>query len=451
MERRTLLIVDDEEEIRLQMKWALAQDYDVLLAEDRRSAMSVIREAHPAIVTLDLGLPPRPLGVEEGFQTLGDVLQESPGTKVIVITGRTEKEHALEAIGHGAFDYFCKPVIVDELKVMLNRAFRVHELEREHSARQERLAAAPFGGMLGASAQMQSVFSTIRKVAASEAPILVVGESGTGKELVARAISSIGSRRNGPFVAINCGAIPDALLESELFGHEKGAFTGAHIQRRGRIEAARGGTLFLDEIGELPSLLQVKLLRFLQEQRIERVGGRESIPADTRIIAATNVDLKQAMADGRFREDLYYRVGVVTVRVPPLRERGEDALLLAREFLKRYAEQNGKRIEGFSRRAETAIQTYSWPGNVRELENRVRRATIMAEGSRVNPADLELVSPYAKYQTGGLREAREAMEKDFVSRALAKNNGNVTHTAAELGVTRPTLHELMNKLGIQRV
>jgi two-component system NtrC family response regulator len=449
MAKQKLLVIDDEPEIRLQMKWALAQDYDVLLAEDRPTAMRIVRDERPAIVTLDLGLLPRPLSAEEGFLALADILQEDARAKVIVITGRTEIEYAREAVAQGAFDLFSKPIVVDELRIVLNRALRRYELERDHDTQRQFAESASIDGILGTSPQMQAVFASIRKVSATDAPVLVVGESGTGKELVARAISSLGKRKNGPFVAINCGAIPDALLESELFGHEKGAFTGAHVQRRGRIELARGGTLFLDEIAELPLLLQVKLLRFLQEQRIERVGGREQIPVDTRVIAATNVDIKQAMAEGRFREDLYYRVNVVTVRVPPLRERGEDALLLANEFLRRYAERNGK-VNGFSRRGEIAIRTYSWPGNVRELENRVRRATIMSEGPRVTPADLELVSPYARYQAGGLREAREALEKDLVARALARNNGNVTHTAVELGVTRPTLHDLMTKLGVQR-
>jgi two-component system NtrC family response regulator len=364
---------------------------------------------------------------------------------VIIITGRTEKEHALKAIGQGAYDFFCKPIQVDELKVIIRRALHVYQLEQEHRELQRRLSQESFEEMLGASPQMEKVFAAIRKVATTDAPVLIVGESGTGKELVACAIHRQSARGKGPFIAINCGAIPENLLESELFGHEKGAFTGAHVQRKGRIESAQGGTLFLDEIGELSLPLQVKLLRFLQEHQIERVGGREQIAVDTRVMAATNMDLKKAMGDGRFREDLYYRLGVVTISVPPLRERGEDILLLAKVQLQRYSAESKKKISGFSRQAITAIQTYSWPGNVRELENRIKRAVIMAEGQRITPEDLELASARAQYEGKSLREARKALEKDIIQKTLAKNQGNITQTATELGVSRPTLHELIKK------
>jgi two-component system NtrC family response regulator len=304
--------------------------------------------------------------------------------------------------------------------------------------------------MLGTSPQMQEVFLSIRKVATTEVPVLIVGESGTGKELVAKAIHINSSRRGSPFVVINCSAIPEALLESELFGHEKGAFTGAHIQRKGRFEMAQGGTLFLDEIGELSLSLQVKLLRFLQEQNIERVGGRETIAVDTRVLAATNKDLKQALKEGKFREDLYYRLGVVTISLPPLRRREEDILLLATSFLQRYAYDNKKKITGFTPQAIHAIKAYPWPGNVRELENRVKRAVIMAEGQKVTPIDLELTSSYERFEHKGLKEAREALEKELIEKAIAKNKRNITKAAEELGVSRPTLYELMEKLGISK-
>jgi two-component system NtrC family response regulator len=297
---------------------------------------------------------------------------------------------------------------------------------------------------------MQEVFSSIRKVATTDVPVLIEGESGTGKELVARAIHRNSSRRDFPFVVINCGAIPETLLESELFGHEKGAFTGAHIQRRGRFEMAQRGTLFLDEIGELSLTLQVKLLRFLQEQKIERVGGREEIVVDARVLAASNKNLKQALKEGKFREDLYYRLGVVTISLPPLREREGDGLLLATAMLQRYARENGKKIFGFTPQGIRAIESYMWPGNIRELENRIKRAVIMAEGQKVTQTDLEFQSPYEKYEGRGLKEAREALERDFIQRALYKHKGSITHAASELGISRPTLYELMEKLAIEK-
>jgi two-component system NtrC family response regulator len=444
-----LLVVEDDESIRTQMKWALAKDYEVLLAEDRNSALEIVKEQNPPVVTLDLGLPPRPGEVEEGFLALGEMLSQDSLIKVIVITGQGEKGHALKAIGEGAYDFFCKPIQIDELKVVLSRAFYVSQLEHEHRELQKRMTLDSFEGMLGTSPKMQEVFSEIRKVATTDIPVLVLGESGTGKELVAHAIHQRSSRKDRPFVVINCSAIPESLLESELFGHEKGSFTGAHIQRKGRFETAQGGTLFLDEIGELSLALQVKLLRFLQEQKIERIGGREEIHVDARVLAASNRDLKQSVKEGGFREDLYYRLGVVTVSLPPLREREGDGLLLATILLQRYADENKRKISGFTPQAIRAIETYHWPGNIRELENRIKRAVIMTEGSNLTPQDLELVSPYAKYEGGGLREAREALEKDLIDRALAKNKGNMTKVAEELGISRPTLYELMEKLGIR--
>ena len=443
-----LLIVEDDEELRTQMKWALTQDYEVFLAEDRSSALEVLKMERPAVVTLDLGLPPHPEGVEEGFLALADMLEQDSLAKVIIITGQGEKDNALKAIGLGAYDFFSKPIQIDELKVVLRRAFHLVQLEHENRELQQRLREEGFEGMLGASPQVQEVFSSIRKVATTDVSVLIVGESGTGKELVARAIHRQSSRKEFPFVVINCGAIPENLLESELFGHEKGAFTGAHIQRKGRFETAQGGTLFLDEIGELPLSLQVKLLRFLQEQKIERIGGREEIPIDARVLAATNRDLKQALNDGKFREDLYYRLGVVTIILPPLREREEDILVLSTALLQRYANENKKKITGFTKPAIRAIETHNWPGNIRELENRIKRAVIMAEGSKIAPEDLELVSPFKKYEGHGLREARDSLERDFIERAISRNKGNITQAASELGLSRPTLYELMEKLGI---
>ena len=450
MTKPKLLIVDDDAEIRTQMKWAFAQDYEVFVAEDRKSALAVLREAHPAVVTLDLGLPPHPRGVEEGLNTLSDILQEDANAKVIVVTGREEREHALTAIGQGAYDFFRKPIQVAELKVIIHRAFYVYQLEQEHRALQQRLSHESYGEMLGASPQMQAVFATIRQVAGSDAPVLIVGESGTGKELVAQAIHHHSARSQGPLHVINCGAIPEHLLESELFGHEKGSFTGAHTQRKGRIELAQGGTLVLDEVGDFPLALQVKLLRFLQHHEMERIGGRQTLTVDARVLAATNKDLQQAMREGTFREDLYFRLAVVNIALPPLRERGSDVVLLANALLRRYAAEQQKKVVGFTRQASTVIQNYSWPGNVRELENRLKRAVIMAQGPRLTPEDLELSSPSLVYEGRTLKEAREALEKDLIQKTLAKNKGNITRTAVELGVSRPTLHELLARYAIER-
>lgn len=449
-----LLVVDDDENLRTQMRWVLAQDYRVFLAEGRQSALAILSQESPLIVILDLGLPPSPSGVEEGMLALAGMIEQDPLIKVIILSGRTEKEYALQAIEQGAYDFLYKPIQVDELKVILRRALYVSGIEREHRDLQRRLSGEEernsYEGMLGVSPQMQQVFATIRKVAATDVPVLIEGESGTGKELVARAIHRQSERRGGPFVVINCGAIPETLLESELFGHEKGAFTGAHIQRKGRIEAAQGGTLFLDEIGELAPPLQVKLLRFLQERRVERVGGRGEISVDARVLAATNVDLKKAIADGCFREDLYYRLGVVTIALPPLRERGRDIHVLARAFLQRYARENKSKITGFTRQALRALETYGWPGNVRELENRIKRAVIMADGRRVTSGSLEISASPGNYTGMGLKEAREQLEREMIRHALVRSKNNLTRAAADLGISRPTLYELMEKLGIKR-
>jgi two-component system NtrC family response regulator len=447
--KHRLLVVDDDEDIRSQMRWALCEDYDVALAEDRSSALNVFHSQRPAVVLLDLGLPPHPGDTTEGMSALAALLAQEALTKVIIVTGQSDKEHALRAVGEGAYDFLCKPVEMDELKIILRRAFQVALLEREYRSIQNQLAESSFESMLGTSPQMQEVFTKIRKVATSDAPVLVLGESGTGKEMTALAVHRRSSRKDGPFVAINCGAIPEALLESELFGHEKGAFTGAHAQRPGRFETADGGTLFLDEVGELPLQLQVKLLRFLQEQKIERLGGRKEIPVDTRIVAATNADLTQLRAEGKFREDLYYRLSVVAIHLPPLRERRNDLTLLAKAFLRKASGQNGKSSLRFTPEALLAIENHPWPGNVRELENRVRRAVIMADSNRVTPADLELADPVPE-PILTLKEARDQIERQMVERALARHNDKISPAAAELGVSRPTLYELMERLGLKR-
>ena len=450
MRKQKLLIVDDDEDLRTQMKWALTADYNVYLAEDRQSAIAIINKEQPAVVTLDLGLPPNPAGVEEGFAILDHILDNYSHTKVIIITGRGEKEHALRAVEKGAYDFFYKPIQLDELKVVLRRAFHVSQLEHEQREMRHRLSGDTFEGMIGTSTQMQDVFSTIRKVATTDAPVLIRGESGTGKELVARAIHRLSIRESKPFIPINCSAIPENLIESELFGHEKGTFTGAHAQRKGRFEMAEGGTLFLDEIGDLPLTLQVKLLRFLQEKTIERVGGREQIEVDTRVLAATNRDLEEAMKNATFRDDLYYRLSVINISLPALRERDADVVLLAKTFLDRYTSETRKKIKGFSSEAIEAIESYSWPGNVRELENRIKRAVIMSEGKKITLEDLEMKAVAGKREGLVLKDAREILEKGLILKAIARNENNLTKAASELGISRPTLYDLMEKLGIPK-
>ncbi|HLP75557.1 MAG TPA: PEP-CTERM-box response regulator transcription factor [Candidatus Paceibacterota bacterium] len=447
--KHKLLIVDDDDSISTQMKWALTADYDVTLAEDRASALEAFRTVRPMAVLLDLGLPPSPASPEEGFNTLSDLLAVDRLTKVVIITGQSEKENALRAIGNGAYDLLCKPVDMDELRLLLKRCFYVAELEREYHQMQSAVGSDGFEGMLGTSPVMQDVFGSIKKVATTDVPVLILGESGTGKEMIARAIHQRSGRKNEPFVAINCGAIPENLLESELFGHERGAFTGAHVQRKGRVETADKGTLFLDEVGELPMPLQVKLLRFVQEQTIERIGGRSPIQVNTRVVAATNVDLKKAMLEGKFREDLFYRLAVVSVKLPALRERSSDIPLLAKAFLRRFAKQQNRSSLDFSAKSVRAIQCHNWPGNVRELENRIKRAVIMAEGRYVTPSDLELQDDTTNTRVT-LKQAREAAEREVVLSAMQRAGGKISRAAEDLEISRPTLYELLEKLGIMR-
>jgi len=445
-----LLIIDDDEEIRTQMKWALTGDYDVLTGEDRPSAMAVFRESQPAVVLLDLGLPPHPGNPEEGLATLSELLAENPLTKVVIVSGQSEKDVALRAVGAGAYDFLNKPVEMTEIKLLLKRCFHVATLELEYRAMQQRVLGGTFEGILGSSASMQAVFESVRKVATTEAPVLILGESGTGKEMTARAIHERSGRSQGPFVAINCSAIPETLMESELFGHEKGAFTGANQQRKGRIEVSAGGTLFLDEIGEIPLPIQVKLLRFLQEQTIERVGGRQEIAVDTRIVAATNANLEKGMSSGTFREDLYYRLAVVRIELPALRDRDDDVLLLANAFMQKYAQESDKSGLSFAPDATRALRRHPWPGNVRELQNRVRRAVIMSAGKRLSALDMELSEKGDGTEGLSLKDAREALERELVQKALKKHSGKISAAATDLGISRPTLYELMDKLGLRK-
>jgi two-component system NtrC family response regulator len=447
---RKILIIDDDESIRSQMKWSLAEEYEVQLASDRPTGLEMFHAHHSPVVLLDLGLPPSPGDVTEGMAALSEILALAPGTKVIIVSGQSDKSNALRAIEEGAYDFFAKPVEIEELKVILKRAFYLAELESEHRQLQARLGNSGFEGMLGTSPAMQDVFNAIRKVAATEVPVLILGESGTGKERAAQALHNLSKRKDGPFIAINCGAIPENLLESELFGHEKGAFTGAHAQRPGKVEMAQGGTLFLDEIGELPQALQVKFLRFLQERVIQRVGGRKDISVDIRLVAATNADLSKSMAEGKFREDLFFRLAVVRLKLPPLRDRTGDIGLLATAFLKRFAAENANDKLKFSPSALRTMEQYQWPGNIRELENRVRRAVIMADGNRITDEDLELSGNDVNVAGRTLKDAREALEREFVSRALARHNGNISQAALELGISRPTMYELMDRIGIKK-
>jgi two-component system NtrC family response regulator len=453
-----LLIVDDNEDVLTQLKWGLAGDeYTLHLATRVDQALETFRKVSPGVVTLDLGLPPHEDTSEEGFRALTEMLRMDPRAKIIVVTGNDERENALEAIKLGAFDFFRKPIDLEELRVIIRRAFQLRSIERESAARVEEAASEieDHCGIVGACPAMRGVLNLIDKVAASDVPILVSGESGTGKELVARAIHAKSLRRKGPMVCINCGAIPENLIEAELFGHEKGAFTGAVSTVQGKVEYAGGGTLFLDEIGELPVNLQVKLLRFLQEMVIQRVGGRKDIPVNVRIVAATNIDIAAAIAAGAFREDLYYRIGVVNIHLPPLRERGEDIRLLAEYFLRRIASDQGRNVTGLAPDAMAAMQTYPWPGNIRELENTLRRAVLLTDSNQVT---MEALGWGENGGGGGqngfdlgdktLKEARAMVEKKMVLAALARFEGNIVKASESLGISRPTMYDLLRKHNI---
>jgi two-component system, NtrC family, response regulator len=444
-----LLIVEDDEGIQLQLKYALRDEFNLVFAGDRAQALTKLREAQPPVVSLDLGLPPAPDTAEEGLRTLEEILRAAPATKVVVLTGNVDRANALRAVQAGAFDYQAKPVDLDALRVVLRRAAFLQGVEAEaaHQASGAE-ARARFEDIVGDSPKMREVFDIVTRVSRTDATVLVEGESGTGKELLARALHVKSRRHDRPFVPINCGAIPETLLEAELFGHEKGAYTGAHVQRKGKLEVADGGTLFLDEIGEMSLGLQVKLLRFLQEREIERIGGRGQIKVDVRVLAATNKDLKSETAAGRFREDLYFRLSVVTIRVPPLRERGEDIFLLANTFLRRNCQEYRRKLE-FSPEASASLRAHPWPGNVRELQNVVQRAAIMARGKSIEPTDLGFEA--TEIRDGAprrLKDARSRLERELILEALTRTKGNISQAAKDLGVSRPTLHDLLDKHGV---
>jgi two-component system, NtrC family, response regulator len=447
-----ILIVDDNPDIRQQLKWGLGEHYEILLAGDVPQGLALFKKQQPSVVILDLGLPPHENSSVEGFRCLAEMLDHNPNAKIIMLTGNSERENALKAIQMGAYDFYPKPPILNELKVIIGRAFHVANIEEQNRALQRslELKSTVAGGIIGQCSEMQTVYTTIKKVASSDVPIMITGESGTGKELVARAIQEASLRKNGPFIPINCGAIPENLLESEFFGHEKGAFTGAHATVQGKLQYAHKGTLFLDEIGELPVNLQVKLLRFLQEGTIQRVGGREDIQVDTRTICATNVDIVKAINEGKFREDLYYRIGVITIDLPPLRERGDDILLLAHYYLRLFNDEHKKRVRRFGAAAISFLKGYEWPGNVRELRNRVQRAVIMSDSSAIEPADLgcnnnQPAQPEPSMDIISLKEARDRAEREVISAAIERQHGNILRAAEELDISRPTLYDLMKK------
>ena len=448
--RRPLLVVEDDPALQKQMKWAFS-DYDVALAGDRESALVALRRLEPAVVTVDLGLPPEPDSTAEGFATLRDILTLAPDTKVIVLTGQNDRENALRAIALGAYDFYAKPFEPEVLTLMIDRAFRLHDLQEENRRLREAQPPEGLGGIITRDPEMLRVCRTIERVAPTNATVMILGDSGTGKELLARGVHELSPRRSQRFVAINCAAIPENLLESELFGYEKGAFTGATKQTIGKIETAHKGTLFLDEIGDLPGSLQAKLLRFLQQRSIERLGGREEIPVDVRVVCATHQNLKALIAEGRFREDLYYRLAEIVVTVPPLRQRAGDATLLAHAFVLRFAAEYRRPATTLLPEALKAIEGYPWPGNVRQLENVIKRAVIMADGNAISAADLEL--PAGSDSDGdeqlNLRAVRDEAERAAVLKAIARANGNLSKAAEWLGVSRPTLYDLMHRFGLK--
>jgi len=443
-----LLIVEDDEGLQAQLKWAY-EDFDVILADTRETAVAAVRAEEPAVVTLDLGLPPDPDGTSEGFAVLEAIMAIKPDTKVIVASGHGARESALRAVEEGAYDFYQKPVDIDTLGLIVQRAYRLHQIESENRRLAEQIGdeRTVLGSMITAAPEMAKVARTIERVAPTNVSVMLLGASGTGKELLARGVHDCSVRKDGSFVAINCAAIPENLLESELFGHEKGAFTGAVKTTPGKIELADGGTLFLDEVGDIPLPLQVKLLRFLQERTIERVGGRKAISVDTRIVCATHQDLEAMIGAGTFREDLFYRLAEIVVKVPPLSERPGDAVLLAKHFLTRLAKEMNPQVKGFAPDALAAIDSWAWPGNVRELENRVKRAVIMADSKLVTAEDLDLTRSAADGAdiALNLKAAREQADRRMIRQALARSEGNISNTAKLLGISRPTLYDLLKQ------
>jgi two-component system, NtrC family, response regulator len=439
-----LLVVEDDEGLQRQLKWAY-EGYRVVAATDREAAIEALRLHEPAVVTLDLGLPPDPDGTDEGFATLSEILRLKPDTKVIVASGHGARESALRAIGLGAYDFYRKPLDIDELGLIVARAFHVHGIEAENR-RHEAASSKVLGSIISAAPEMQKVARTIERVANADVSVMLLGASGTGKELLARAVHDQSPRRKGEFVAINCAAIPENLLEAELFGYERGAFTGAVKTNPGKIEQAQGGTLFLDEVGDIPLPLQVKLLRFLQERTIERIGGRQQISVDTRIVCATHQDLDAMIADGRFREDLYYRLAEIVVKIPALAERAGDAVLLARHFVNRFARELNSKVSGLSSEAAAAIDAHPWPGNVRELENRIKRAVIMADGKQLTAEDLDLGGAVPEDSEAiNLRSVREIADRKAIRQAMSRTENNISGAAKLLGISRPTLYDLLKQ------
>ncbi|WP_417531867.1 PEP-CTERM-box response regulator transcription factor [Marinobacter lipolyticus] len=447
---RRLLIVEDDPGLQSQMRWCFSDDLEVAQAADRESALTALRRMEPDVVTLDLGLPPDPGGASEGFSLLEDILRLSPQSKVIVVTGREDKENAVKAIGMGACDFYQKPLDADILTFVVNRAFRIAELEKENRELSQHRNGTSIKGIVAASPQMLAICRTLEKVAPTDVTTLIIGETGTGKELLARALHDLGHRRTKPFAAINCAAIPENLLESELFGFEKGSFTGATQSKKGKIENANGGTLFLDEIGDMPMSLQAKLLRFLQERVVDRVGSLKPIPVDVRVVCATHQDVRQLIDQGSFREDLYYRISEITLDVPALRERDGDALVIAQSLLKSLGRQMDRPNLSYTEDAICAISSYHWPGNVREMINKVKRATIMADGKRVTALDLELKQDsLVEDNQLNLRQVRETAERQAILQALQSCNFNMAQASRLLGVTRPTLYNLTDKYRIE--
>ncbi|RJG49474.1 PEP-CTERM-box response regulator transcription factor [Motilimonas pumila] len=440
-----LLVVEDDPGMQKQLKWSL-DDYQLIFADDRASAIKQLRRYEPKVVTLDLGLPPDPSNSSEGLATLSEILALQPHTKIIVITGSDNKQDAINAIAHGAYDYYQKPIEPEELSIILKRAYWLSQLEQQQQAYDK--LTLHLGRVIGDSPEIQKICRVVEKIANTELTALLLGESGTGKEVFAHTIHECSDRRSGPFVAINCASIPENLLESELFGYERGAFTGAHKKTKGKIECAQGGTLFLDEIGDMPLPLQAKLLRFLQERVVEPVGGRHEIEVDVRVVCATNKDILFMSQQQSFREDLYYRVSEMTINIPPLRERGCDVILLARAFLINFNQDLGCQVKGFDESALQALTAYSWPGNIRELQNKLKSAVIMAEGSNITAADLNLMAQEAPLAVFNLRQAREEAEVKVIKQAFSFTNYNMSKAAELLGVTRPTLYSLVEKYQI---
>lgn len=444
---KPLLVVEDNPGLQKQLKWSF-EGYQVHIAGDRGTAIELVQQHHMPVVTLDLGLPPDPANASEGLAALKEILTIAPHTKVIVVTGNDGRENALTAIQLGAYDFYQKPIEPEVLGLIVDRAYQLFELEEENRRLVLSGRNSSLDGVVGTSEKMLAACRLVEKVGPSEVTSLVLGESGTGKELFARALHDLSPRKNKPFVALNCAAIPDNLLESELFGYEKGAFTGAVKQTKGKIETANGGTFFLDEIGDMPMPLQAKMLRFLQERVIERLGGRNPIEVDVRIICATHRNLDQMIKNGDFREDLYFRISEIVIEIPPLRERGGDKILLAQTFLNEFSEKNGRSFRGFSESAREQLDTYGWPGNVRELENRIKRGVVLADGKQITAADLGFSEKEDRSPSLNLRTAKEAVEREIIQRALSIYDNNVTHAAEALGISRPSLYSMVKKLGL---